>query len=81
MVLGGFSVTGAFFLTDEIHSEEFLEIEESLLAVRSELIKTKSRKPSQKQWMEKWMGTRQAFEHEAFLSFWLSRYILPADDK
>ncbi|KNA20656.1 hypothetical protein SOVF_050250 [Spinacia oleracea] len=79
LVLGGFSVTGDSVLS-EIRSKELLEIEESLLVARSELIRTKSKKASQQQWMDMWMGKGRAFEHEAFLCLWLSRYVLPADD-
>ncbi|XP_056683155.1 uncharacterized protein [Spinacia oleracea] len=71
LVLGGFSVTGDSVLS-EIRSKELLEIEESLLVARSELIRTKSKKASQQQWMDMWMGKGRAFEHEAFLCLWLS---------
>ncbi|XP_010675659.2 uncharacterized protein LOC104891641 [Beta vulgaris subsp. vulgaris] len=80
MVLGGFSVTGESVLS-EISSKNLLEIEEKLLMGRSEMMRTKSKKASQQQWLENWMGKEGTFEHEAFLCLWLSRYVLPADDR
>ncbi|XP_021867245.2 uncharacterized protein [Spinacia oleracea] len=80
LILGGFSVTGDSVLS-QICSKELLEIENSLLAGWSELTgKARNWKASEQQWMDNWMGTRQEFEHQAFLSFWLSRYVLPLDD-
>ncbi|XP_056699849.1 uncharacterized protein [Spinacia oleracea] len=73
LILGGFSVTGDSVLS-QICSKELLEIENSLLAGWSELTgKARNWKASEQQWMDNWMGTRQEFEHQAFLSFWLSR--------
>ena len=43
------------------------------------MIRTKSKKASQQQWLEIWMEKGSKFEHEAFLCLWLSRY-LPAED-
>ncbi|KAL2943682.1 Serine/threonine-protein phosphatase 7 long form-like protein [Bienertia sinuspersici] len=40
---------------------------------RSQIIRSKSKKASQQQWMDIWMGKGQEFEHEAFLCLWLSR--------
>ncbi|XP_021758871.1 uncharacterized protein LOC110723805 [Chenopodium quinoa] len=77
MVLGGYSVTGDSVLS-KISSSELQEVKRNLEVVYSELNNSKSRKVSHYQWMDVWMKNGSEFEHEAFLTLWLSRYVLPS---
>ncbi|KAJ8433896.1 hypothetical protein Cgig2_004618 [Carnegiea gigantea] len=43
------------------------------------IARSKHKKTSHSSWMDVWMEIGSEFELEAFLSLWLSRYVLPAD--
>ncbi|KAL8166952.1 hypothetical protein V2J09_008451 [Rumex salicifolius] len=77
MVLGGFSVTGVTTLKTPKNDAKLLEIEERLQIARKEIQRGKSRKASQSQWMMKFMEKKCDIEHEAFLLYWLSRFVFP----
>lgn len=80
MVLGGFSVLGESVLT-QIDDKEFVDIENSLTASLKEGATKAVRIISTKAWLEHFMR-RESYklEHEAFLSFWLSEFVFPADN-
>ncbi|GMY31313.1 serine/threonine-protein phosphatase 7 long form like [Fagus crenata] len=74
-VLGAYSVLGDSVLCP-VESKELKEIENNLKEMRIEICRTKARKASQTLWLKKFMDSGNEFEHEAFLSFWLCRYVL-----
>ncbi|XVE93747.1 hypothetical protein REPUB_Repub01dG0220900 [Reevesia pubescens] len=74
MILGGFSVLGSPVFTP-LETEELREVEESLKCARIEIVRSKAKKACPRLWMLKFMDTGSEFEHEAFLAFWLSRYV------
>ncbi|GKV21018.1 hypothetical protein SLEP1_g31053 [Rubroshorea leprosula] len=74
MILGGYSVLGSpVFLP--LESSNLKVIEESLKASRIEIVRSKAKKACPRLWMKMFMDTGSEFEHEAFLVFWLSRYV------
>ncbi|XVE48941.1 hypothetical protein DITRI_Ditri01bG0042500 [Diplodiscus trichospermus] len=74
MILGGFSVLGSPVFTP-LETEELKEVEDSLKSARMEIVRSKAKKACPRLWMQKFMDTGSEFEHEAFLAFWLSRYV------
>ncbi|XVF67843.1 hypothetical protein PTKIN_Ptkin10aG0154100 [Pterospermum kingtungense] len=74
MILGGFSVLGSPVFTP-LETEELKEVEESLKSARMEIVRSKAKKACPRLWMQKFMDSGSEFEHEAFLAFWLSRYV------
>ncbi|OMO71810.1 hypothetical protein CCACVL1_18059 [Corchorus capsularis] len=77
MILGGYSVLDSPVFSP-VQTEEMEEIREKLNNARKEITKTSSKKASLSQWMKKFMDSGSPVEHEAFLAFWLSRYVLPS---
>ncbi|KAI8552796.1 hypothetical protein RHMOL_Rhmol06G0295700 [Rhododendron molle] len=78
MVLGGYSVLGHAphaSLLNLATTVEMREIEEYLDKARKQLIKSKAQKATHFGWINRFMGSGCEFEHEAFLSLWLSRYV------
>ncbi|KAK9269690.1 hypothetical protein L1049_001468 [Liquidambar formosana] len=53
------------------------EINEKLNEVRLEITRTKAQKACQYAWLRHFMENESEFEHEAFLSLWLSRFVFP----
>ena len=80
MVLGGYSVLGDSVFCP-VESEEQKEIENSLKETRREIWRSKAKKACQSKWLKKFMDGGSEFEHEAFLSCWLSRYVLQNSSK
>lgn len=76
VVLGGYSVIGDP-LSIPLENEEGKKIEEKLIQVRLQITRTKAQKPSQSGWTRHFMEIETEFEHEAFLSLWLSRFVFP----
>ncbi|RVX04011.1 hypothetical protein CK203_021747 [Vitis vinifera] len=76
MILGGFPVLGES-VSAPLEDKEMLETEEKLIAERLQVTRTKAQKACQSGWMNRWMGTGNQIEHEAFLSMWVSRFVLP----
>ncbi|XP_021758859.1 uncharacterized protein LOC110723794 [Chenopodium quinoa] len=78
MVLGGYSV-----LEDSVsksdNTDHFAVIENKLIDAHKEMSKGPSQKALHGQWMKYFMehGLDSGIEHEAFLSYWLSRFVLP----
>ncbi|XP_015081584.1 serine/threonine-protein phosphatase 7 long form homolog [Solanum pennellii] len=74
MVLGGFSVLGDC-VKSPLQSPELVEIEEYLENARRGLIGSKTN--NQSRWLNYFMNSGKDYEHEAFLSLWLSRFVFP----
>ncbi|PRQ31701.1 putative protein-serine/threonine phosphatase [Rosa chinensis] len=76
MVLGGFSVLGDSILSP-IESRELKEIEDRLEEERFGLYNREGgiRVANTYLWTKKFMKSGSELEHEAFLVFWLSRYV------
>lgn len=80
MVLGGYSVLGHAPHASLLNLDttvEMREIEEYLDKARKQLIKSQAQKATHYGWINLFMGSGCEFEHEAFLSLWLSRYVFP----
>ncbi|GLT42874.1 hypothetical protein SLA2020_168530 [Shorea laevis] len=74
MILGGYSVLGSpVFLP--LESPKVKEAEESLKNSRIEIVRSKAKKACPRLWMKMFMDNGSEYEHEAFLVFWLSRYV------
>ena len=76
MILGGFPVLGE--LVTSPLSEELVRVEEEMKKIRKEFSKSKSRKAEYCAWIKHFMENENEFEHVAFLSLWLSRYVFPS---
>ncbi|XP_050379622.1 protein MAIN-LIKE 2-like [Argentina anserina] len=74
MVLGGFPVLGDSIVAYSLNSEE-IHIEEYLDNARKQFNKTKSKKPTTSLWMQRFMKNQSEYEHQAFIAYWLSRYV------
>ncbi|XP_038692054.1 uncharacterized protein LOC119990232 [Tripterygium wilfordii] len=73
----GYSMLGSP-VNSSLESRELEEIEEKLENARKGILRTKSKKACQSSWMNKFMEDGGIeFEHEAFLAFWLSRFVFP----
>ncbi|XP_040361519.1 uncharacterized protein LOC121049098 isoform X2 [Rosa chinensis] len=72
MVLGGFSVLGDSVFSP-LKSTELKEVEEKLEQKRLGLRTCTT--VHTRLWMEKFMNSGSELEHEAFLVFWLARYV------
>ncbi|XVF70592.1 hypothetical protein PTKIN_Ptkin11bG0174900 [Pterospermum kingtungense] len=75
MVLGGYSVIG-FPVTCSRDSHELREAEDKLLEECKKLQGGVGKRIRQKAWVQSFMGTGKDIEHEAFLSLWLTRFVL-----
>ncbi|CAB4277784.1 unnamed protein product [Prunus armeniaca] len=75
MVLGGFSALGASVLSP-LQSKQMKEVEEKLIEGQKEIYSSGKRTVTESLWLKKFMNSGNEFEHEAFLAFWLSRYVL-----
>ncbi|KMS98434.1 hypothetical protein BVRB_4g091320 [Beta vulgaris subsp. vulgaris] len=78
MVLGGYSVLGDF-VSEYVDNKEIAEIEKKLCQVHQEISRGQSQKCNQGVWINHFMklGGESEIEHEAFISVWLSRFVLP----
>ena len=74
MALGGYSVLGDSVLSPLV-TKEMEEIHEILLEANRRL--SLSFTASQHKWLEHFMGSGSTLEHEAFLSYWLSKFVFP----
>ena len=75
MILGGFPVLGKS-VSAPLKDKKMVETEERLIAERLQVVRTKAQKACQNGWMNRLMGSGSPIEHEAFLSMWLSRFVL-----
>ncbi|KAF3959312.1 hypothetical protein CMV_015860 [Castanea mollissima] len=74
MALGGYSVLGESVLSPLV-TKEMEEIHEILLEANRRV--SLSFTASQHKWLEHFMGSGSKIEHEAFLSYWLSKFVFP----
>ncbi|GLT59409.1 hypothetical protein SLA2020_322290 [Shorea laevis] len=75
MVCGGYSVLGSS-VSSPLRSENLVAIEEKLIEACKEAATIGATVASHSAWMDHFMGTSHELEHEAFLSLWLSRFVL-----
>ncbi|CAL9017577.1 unnamed protein product [Prunus brigantina] len=75
MVLGGFLALGASVLSP-LQSKQMKKVEEKLIEGQKEIYNSGKRTVTESLWLKKFMNSGNEFEHEAFLAFWLSRYVL-----
>ncbi|XP_071733541.1 serine/threonine-protein phosphatase 7 long form homolog [Rutidosis leptorrhynchoides] len=76
-VLGNFSVLGEPATCQVESLDEHAALNELYKAYR-ELVRSPSKKAVLSGWMKMFMGTHKVYEHEAFLTFWLSKYLFPS---
>ena len=76
MALGGYSVLGDSVLSPLV-TKEMEEIHEILLDALKKTATSGSIIASQHSWLEHFMGNGSKYEHEAFLSYWLSKFVFP----
>ncbi|KAJ8754605.1 hypothetical protein K2173_010696 [Erythroxylum novogranatense] len=75
LLMIGYSDLGApVFLS--LDDEELKPIKIRLILARKEMIRTRAKKASHTLWMRKFMDSGNEVEHEAFLAYWLSRFVL-----
>ncbi|KAB2605913.1 hypothetical protein D8674_005630 [Pyrus ussuriensis x Pyrus communis] len=79
MVLGSFSVLGDSVLSP-LETTQLKEIEEELLEKRKEFYRSPAKKSNTGLWLKKFIKSGHKFEHEAFLVYWLSRYVFNHND-
>jgi len=73
----GYSLLGDSISKPLENSEQ--EAEEELIEGKRMFNKTKARKVAQRPWMMNFMETESKVEHDAFLVYWLSRFVFPSD--
>ncbi|WCJ32889.1 Aminotransferase-like plant mobile domain family protein [Euphorbia peplus] len=76
MLVAGYSVLGSP-VVEPLDTEESKAVRESLVRERKKIIQTRARKACQATWLKLFMDSGTQIEHEAFLSLWLSRFVLP----
>ncbi|XP_059664170.1 uncharacterized protein LOC132309936 [Cornus florida] len=78
MIIGGYPVLGK--PVNSPLSGGLVKIEEAMNKHRIELCRSKAKKATHGGWLSKFMEveTEYEFEHVAFLSLWLSRYVFPS---
>ncbi|WJX37757.1 hypothetical protein P8452_25490 [Trifolium repens] len=74
----GFSVLGCSVSTPIMNSEQE-EAEEELFEARRMFNSSRAKKVCQSAWIKHFMNNETKVEHEAFLVYWLSRFVFPAD--
>ncbi|KAM1997036.1 hypothetical protein ACFX15_029917 [Malus domestica] len=74
MVLDGFSVLGDSVLS-HLDTAELKEIEDKLLAQRKDIIRSRAKKATTSSWLNRFINGGHELKHEAFLVYWLSRYV------
>ncbi|XP_073129324.1 serine/threonine-protein phosphatase 7 long form homolog [Henckelia pumila] len=78
MALGGFSVLGNSNFTPIGEDEkEMKRIQKILVDERKNITKTTLKRASQSAWVVKFMNSGSEIEHQAFLAYWLSRFVFP----
>ncbi|KAL5802530.1 hypothetical protein ACOSQ4_030835 [Xanthoceras sorbifolium] len=76
MMISGYSVLGSSVFSP-IETDELERTAEKLNQAITELSRTSSRKANHCMWKKKFMDSGSEIEHEAFLAFWLSRFVFP----
>ncbi|XVF77546.1 hypothetical protein PTKIN_Ptkin14bG0053700 [Pterospermum kingtungense] len=75
MVCGGCSVVGESVLSP-LRTKQLVEVEEKLIEARKEAATGNSSVATHKAWIDYFMRNGNDLEHEAFLSLWLSKFVL-----
>ena len=68
---------GRYSVLRPIVTKEMEEIHSNLLKALMKVVTIGASIASQHAWLEHFMGSWSKFEHEAFLSYWLSKYVFP----
>ncbi|KAM3302425.1 hypothetical protein P3S67_016927 [Capsicum chacoense] len=76
VVLGGFSVLGQFVL-EPVKTNDSVEVEKNLCDAYK-VVQARDKNVAYHPWMEHFAGRGDNLEHVAFLTLWLSRYVLPS---
>ncbi|XP_050216440.1 uncharacterized protein LOC126667493 [Mercurialis annua] len=76
MMVYGYSVLG-LPVFKSLETVELREIEQKLNETRLEFGRTSAKKATHYLWLKRFMDNGEELEHEAFLSLWLSRFVLP----
>ncbi|KAK0599759.1 hypothetical protein LWI29_008327 [Acer saccharum] len=76
MIIFGYSVLGSSVLTP-LETGELTKTEEKMELTRIEIGRTAGRRVDNNLWKKKFMDSGSEIEHEAFLVFWLSRFVFP----
>ncbi|KAK6934429.1 Aminotransferase-like, plant mobile domain [Dillenia turbinata] len=76
MILGGLPVVGESVMSSL--TEDLMDLEMRLKEERMKLVNGKAKKPCQTAWLNHFMGSGTEFEHLAFLTLWLSRFVFPS---
>ncbi|KAI9187042.1 hypothetical protein LWI28_023647 [Acer negundo] len=76
MIIFGYSVLGSSVLSP-LETGELTKTEEKMEHTRKEIRRTTGRKVDYSTWKKKVMDSGSEIEHEAFLVFWLSRFVFP----
>ncbi|XP_065862347.1 uncharacterized protein [Euphorbia lathyris] len=79
MLIAGYSVLGSPVF-EPLETEESKGIEELLIRERREIYRSPVKKALQCTWLKIFMDSGSEIEHEAFLSLWLSRFVLPTSN-
>ncbi|CAI8596560.1 unnamed protein product [Vicia faba] len=75
----GYSVLGCS-VSNPLMNSEHVKAEEELMEARRMFNSSKAKKVNQRAWMMYFMEIESSkVEHEAFLVYWLSRFVFPAD--
>ncbi|KAL5077542.1 hypothetical protein RYX36_016526 [Vicia faba] len=74
----GYSLLGCS-VTNPLMNSEQVKAEEELMEARRMFNSSKAKKVNQRAWMMYFMESESIVEHEAFLVYWLSRFVFPAD--
>ena len=74
----GYSLLGDS-ISKPLENSEQEEAEEELIEARRMFHRSKAKKCNQFAWMRHFMETESKVEHEAFLVYWLSRFVFPSD--
>ncbi|WCJ32894.1 Aminotransferase-like plant mobile domain family protein [Euphorbia peplus] len=78
MLMAGYSVLGSPVF--EPLETEYRAIQEALIREKRGFNKTPAKKPYHNAWLNAFMDSGSEMEHEAFLSLWLSRFVLPTSN-
>ncbi|XP_058784210.1 uncharacterized protein LOC131658981 [Vicia villosa] len=66
-------------ISNPLMNSEQVKVEEELMEARTMFNGSKAKKVNQRAWMMYFMESESKVEHEAFLIYWLSRFVFPAN--
>ncbi|KAM7252086.1 hypothetical protein ACFE04_023969 [Oxalis oulophora] len=76
MVLGGYSVSG-YSVPSSVSEPELRKIEQKLKSFKVEIGKGSYLITSTSAWLKKFIKSGSEIEHEAFLTYWIARFVFP----